>query len=388
MKKATAFILLVLSIAAASGVYLIYRDDISPTIAEIEPAVTICKGLLAEQWHTPLLAGISLLWLLTVLLSLAVLFERKRAIEVAADAPPTSVDLPDKNDETQKQLELLRKQLAQAEAGMAETRDKAGHLLSQNDDLKAQLEKFSVSSSENTELAELKTQLEKLQNLSTTHSETAAKAESELKNLQSEQKKLGEELAAASNKLEKSENESKNAKREAEKTANQLKNSQEELSSKTGEVASLHQQIEELNGELKATQADARGGKDAVPPAAYQILYLFQKEGRLIDLLKEDVSSYDDETLGGAIRPIHEGCRKLLEDRLILEPVLNEEEGSEITLDEIDPEAIKLSGNVPANGPYTGELIHRGWRLKECKLPELVGGWKNNVIAPAEIEIS
>lgn len=388
MKKATAFILLVLSIAAASGVYLVYRDDISPTIAEIEPAVTICKGLLAEQWHTPLLAGISLLWLLTVLLSLAVLFERKRAVEVAANTPPTSVDLPDKNDETQKQLELLRQQLAQAEAGMAETRDKAGHLLSQNDDLKAQLEKFSVSSSENTELAELKTQLEKLQNLSTTHSETAAKAESELKNLQSEQKKLGEELAAASNKLEKSENESKNAKREAEKTANLLKNSQEELSSKAGEAALLHQQIEELNGELKAARADARGGKDAVPPAAYQILYLFQKEGRLIDLLKEDVSSYDDETLGGAIRPIHEGCRKLLEDRLILEPVLNEEEGSEITLDEIDPEAIKLSGNVPANGPYTGELIHRGWRLKECKLPELVGGWKNNVIAPAEIEIS
>lgn len=367
MKKATAFILLILSIAAASGVYLVYRDDISPTMAEVEPAITICRGLLAEQLHTPLLAGILLLWLLTTLLSLAVLFERKNAGKIAADTPPISVDLPGKYDEAQKQLELLRQQLSQVEAAMSESRDKAGQLLSQNDDLKAQLEKFSVSSSESNELADLKTEFEKLQ---------------------TEQRKIDEELAAARNKLEKSENECKSAKRDAEKTANQLKNSQEELSNKAEETVSLRQQIEEISGELKAAQANAQGGKNAIPPAAYQILYLFQKEGRLIDLLKEDVSGYDDETLGGAIRPIHEGCRKLLEDRLILEPVLNEEEGSEITLDEIDPEAIKLSGSVPATGPYTGELIHRGWRLKECKLPELVGGWKNNVIAPAEIEIS
>ncbi|MEW6708779.1 MAG: DUF2760 domain-containing protein, partial [Candidatus Riflebacteria bacterium] len=107
-----------------------------------------------------------------------------------------------------------------------------------------------------------------------------------------------------------------------------------------------------------------------------------------IDLLMEDVSEFDDETLGGAIRPIHEGCRKILKERLIIEPVLSESEGSEITIDEADPEAIKLSGNVPSKGPYKGELVHRGWRLKECNLPELVGGWSGNVVAPAEIEIS
>ena len=67
--------------------------------------------------------------------------------------------------------------------------------------------------------------------------------------------------------------------------------------------------------------------------------------------------------------------------------MLNESEGSMITLENIDPESVKISGKVPEKGPYTGELIHRGWRLKECKLPELVDGWKGDVIAPAEIEI-
>lgn len=389
MKKATAFIMLVLSIAAAAGVYIVYRDDISPTMAEVEPALTICKGLIAEQWHTPLLAGIALFWLLNLLMSLAILFERKKAAELTAEKPPIAVEPPPaQNDEAKKQLELLRQQLSEAEKTMSETRDRANQLLSQNEDLKNQLEKFSVSSSEKDELAELKSEIEKLQSTAKSRAEAAEKAEAELASLKSEQQKNSEEFAAARNKLEKLENESKAAKKETEKAASQLKSAQNDLSSKTEEIASLRKQLEELNEQLKSAQADARGGKNAIPPAAYQILYLFQKEGRLIDLLKEDVSDYDDETLGGAIRPIHEGCRKLLEDRLILEPVLNEEEGSEVTLDEIDPEAIKLSGSVPASGPYTGELIHRGWRLKECNLPELVSGWKGNVIAPAEIEIS
>lgn len=389
MKKATAFIMLILSIAAAAGVYIVYRDDISPTMAEVEPALTICKGLIAEQWHTPLLAGIALFWLLTLLMSLAILFERKKVAELTAEKPPVAeVVPPARDDEAKKQLELLRQQLSEAEKTMSETRDRANQLLSQNEDLKNQLEKFSVSSSEKDELTELKSEIEKLQSTAKSRAEAAEKAEAELASLKSEQQKNSEEFAAARNKLEKLENESKTARKEAEKAASQLKGAQNDLSSKTEEVASLRKQLEELNEQLKSAQADARGGKNAIPPAAYQILYMFQKEGRLIDLLKEDVSGYDDETLGGAIRPIHEGCRKLLEDRLILEPVLNEEEGSEVTLDEIDPEAIKLSGSVPASGPYTGELIHRGWRLKECNLPELVSGWKGNVIAPAEIEIS
>ncbi|NLI75614.1 MAG: DUF2760 domain-containing protein, partial [Candidatus Riflebacteria bacterium] len=124
------------------------------------------------------------------------------------------------------------------------------------------------------------------------------------------------------------------------------------------------------------------------PAAAFQILFLLQKEGRLLDFLQEDVAPYDDETLGGAIRPIHDSLRQILTDRLVIEPVLKSPEGEEVDLGEtVDPERVKLTGNVPAKGPYKGTLVHKGWRLKECKLPELVAGWVGDVIVPAEVEI-
>ncbi|HOY67688.1 MAG TPA: DUF2760 domain-containing protein [Candidatus Ozemobacteraceae bacterium] len=127
----------------------------------------------------------------------------------------------------------------------------------------------------------------------------------------------------------------------------------------------------------------------AVPPVAYQILALFQKEGRLLDFLMEDIAEVDDESLGGAIRPIHEGCRNILRDRLVIEPVLSDAEGDTVNLGEkVDPNAVKLTGNVAPTGPYSGVLVHRGWRMKECKLPSLVSGWTGDVIAPAEVEIS
>jgi len=124
------------------------------------------------------------------------------------------------------------------------------------------------------------------------------------------------------------------------------------------------------------------------PPAAYQILNLLQKEGRLIDFLMEDIEGVDDPDLGAAIRPIHEGLRRILQERLVVEPVLPGPEGEPVDLGEkVDTDAVKLVGNVPVSGPYKGVLIHRGWKLKECKLPELVSGWSGSVIAPAEVEI-
>ena len=135
----------------------------------------------------------------------------------------------------------------------------------------------------------------------------------------------------------------------------------------------------------KTTRPEPEAG---VPAAAYQILYLFQKEGRLLDFLMEDISGVDDDQLGGAIRPIHEGCRKILHERLKIEPVLQGPEGETVNVPEPhDPEEVKLTGNVPAKGPFSGTLVHRGWRLKECKLPELVSGWSGDVVAPAEVEI-
>lgn len=200
--------------------------------------------------------------------------------------------------------------------------------------------------------------------------------------------KLKAEFDSVNSKAENLEKDNKGIRREVDKLNSKLKTCQSEKDDLKTKIIDLGKQLEDQITELKAQAANIKGGKEAIPPAAYQILYLLQKEGRLIDLLNEDISSVEDEDLGGAVRPVLEGCAKLLKDRLVVEPVLKEEEGNVVTVDEADPETIKLSGNVPEKGPYKGELIHHGWRLKECNLPELVDGWKGNVIAPAEIEIS
>ena len=40
------------------------------------------------------------------------------------------------------------------------------------------------------------------------------------------------------------------------------------------------------------------------------MLALLQRDGRLVDFLEEDVSSYPDGQLGAAVRSIHTSCRQ------------------------------------------------------------------------------
>ena len=65
---------------------------------------------------------------------------------------------------------------------------------------------------------------------------------------------------------------------------------------------------------------------------AVQMLALLQRDGRLIDFLAENISTYPDAQLGAAVRTIHEACRKVLEHYVKLEPILNSEEDQPVTV--------------------------------------------------------
>lgn len=134
--------------------------------------------------------------------------------------------------------------------------------------------------------------------------------------------------------------------------------------------------------------------KEAERPApenldrAVQMLALLQRDGRLIDFLAEDISAYPDVQLGAAVRTIHETCRHTLDQYVELEPILNSEEDQPVTVEAgFDPAAIKLIGNVTGAPPVRGLLRHKGWRVKELKLPPLPQGAGRRVIAPAEVEL-
>jgi hypothetical protein len=121
---------------------------------------------------------------------------------------------------------------------------------------------------------------------------------------------------------------------------------------------------------------------------AVYALVLLQREGRLIDFLQEDISGFANDQIGVAVRQIHENCKKVLSENFQVSAVRSENEQSRIEVpDGFDPSAIRLTGNVPETGPFSGTLVHRGWRAAELKFPERTGEIDPSIIAPAEVEI-
>jgi len=128
--------------------------------------------------------------------------------------------------------------------------------------------------------------------------------------------------------------------------------------------------------------------RQAPPDAALQLLGLLQREARLVDFVEEDIAAYSDADVGAAARMVHEGCRKALREHFSLEPVRTEAEGDRITLPAgFDAAAIRLSGNVVGEPPFTGQLTHRGWRVTDTRLPRVSDSHDTSIVAPAEVEL-
>ena len=153
----------------------------------------------------------------------------------------------------------------------------------------------------------------------------------------------------------------------------------------------IPQDILETLSVSKSPAVNSLGDKPAPESLdrAVQLLTLFQRDGRLVDFLTEDVSPYPDSQLGAAVRSIHASCRQVLDRYLKLEPVLSSEEDQPVTVPVgFDPAAIKLVGNVAGEPPLRGLLRHRGWRVTEINLPSLPQGSGRAIVAPAEVEIA
>ena len=128
--------------------------------------------------------------------------------------------------------------------------------------------------------------------------------------------------------------------------------------------------------------------KEATPDAALQLLSLLQKEARFIDFIKEDVTSYSDSDIGIAARVVHEGCNKALNEHFTLAAIRNEQEGSKVTLPQgFDAGAVRLTGNITGTAPFTGTLIHKGWKVTNIRLPKLTQGHDATILAAAEVEL-
>jgi hypothetical protein len=121
---------------------------------------------------------------------------------------------------------------------------------------------------------------------------------------------------------------------------------------------------------------------------ALALLALLQREGRLVDFLREPLDGFSDADIGAAARDVHRGCRKVLDQHLSLEPVMPGAEEAKVAVPKgFDPAEIRLIGEAKGEPPFRGTLRHHGWRVVDAKLPALADGIDRMVIAPAEVEL-
>jgi hypothetical protein len=132
----------------------------------------------------------------------------------------------------------------------------------------------------------------------------------------------------------------------------------------------------------------AAPAQPAGPDRALQLLALFQREGRLVDFLEQDVVGFPDADVGAAARVVHEGCRRALRAHAKVAVVRTEDEGARVVVEVgVPAEEVKLTGKVQGKAPYTGTLRHRGWRVTSFELPVAVRATDDRILAPAEVEL-
>ena len=135
--------------------------------------------------------------------------------------------------------------------------------------------------------------------------------------------------------------------------------------------------------------------KPTVPPPPpkptgepLRLLNLLQAESRLVDFLMEDVSAASDAQIGQGVREVHKKAAAALKKYLVFEAVLGGTEGDTVTVQKgFDPSAVRVLGNVTGEPPYSGELQHPGWRVKELKLPTTAEGQDPFIVQPAEVQL-
>ena len=119
-------------------------------------------------------------------------------------------------------------------------------------------------------------------------------------------------------------------------------------------------------------------------------LAMLQEKGRLVDFLMDDINAYSDAQVGAAARVVHAGCKSVLQDHFMINPVRQEPEGSTVQVPAgYSSDEYRLVGRIAGTAPFSGVLVHRGWKTGMVKLPQLLRGAADPLpaIAPAEVEV-
>lgn len=125
-------------------------------------------------------------------------------------------------------------------------------------------------------------------------------------------------------------------------------------------------------------------------PEIVSFLAILQEKGRLVDFLMDDINAYSDAQVGAAARVVHAGCKSVLQEHFSIRPVREEPEGASVQVPAgYAADEYRLVGKVAGQAPFTGVLVHRGWRTERVKLPRLLHAADGRLpaVAPAEVEL-
>ena len=122
---------------------------------------------------------------------------------------------------------------------------------------------------------------------------------------------------------------------------------------------------------------------------AISLLAVLQREGRLVDFLKENIGGYSDAQIGAAVRDVHRDCAAAVDRMFALKPARGEAEGASVEVPAgFDANRVRLVGNVGGAGPWRGQLRHGGWEATKVEVPEYTGSESAaRVVAAAEVEV-
>jgi hypothetical protein len=131
----------------------------------------------------------------------------------------------------------------------------------------------------------------------------------------------------------------------------------------------------------RASQADAE---------ILSFLAILQARGRLVDFLMDDINAHDDAQVGAAARVVHAGCKAVLQEHFRIRPVREESEGSTVQVAAgYAADQYRLLGRISGAAPFSGVLVHHGWKTDAVNLPRILRSSTDPLpaIAPAEVEL-
>lgn len=129
--------------------------------------------------------------------------------------------------------------------------------------------------------------------------------------------------------------------------------------------------------------------KNAAEAEVIAVISALQSKGRLVDFLMDDISKYSDAQVGAAARVVHQGCKGAFEEFFSVEAIAAENEGATVSVPANAGEQYRLVGSVSGEGPFSGKLVHKGWKASRVNLPRVTKSEAGALppIAPAQVEI-